>query len=201
MRRPTVLLAVLCGATLAACGDDGGEQRAAPPASTVESSPRATPTPSVAPRGRSPFDLPAGVPSTPLRDRTSDEDRRVIAAWAAALGRGDVARAGASFADGARVQNGTPVIELNSRQERVAFNIALPCGARPTGYGSGDGYSIVEFALRDRPGGDCGGATGQTARCAIKVDDGKITEWYRLPDATGGDDVRPEIAPGTAREA
>ncbi|PTL60435.1 hypothetical protein [Paraconexibacter algicola] len=189
MRRSPALLAVALSLTLVACGgdeDDGG-RAAAPPAAAATPTPDPGTTTPRAPRGRSPLELPPGVPSTPRRPRTSQEDRDVITGWARALAAGDVAGAARFFARPSLVQNGTPVVRLDSFRSRVAFNLALPCGARPVRFGSGDGYSIVEFALSDRPGGDCGGATGQRARCAIKVDDGRITEWYRLPDDPADD--------------
>lgn len=191
MRRLLALSAVLCAAGLAACGDDGGEtgtSGAVDPSGTP--APRTTPqTPgpgtAPSPPAGDPLALPPGVPTTPVRDRTSDEDRRVIQGWLRALSAGDIAGAASFFAQPSRVQNGTPVITLRSAADRAAFNFALPCGAQGVRLGSRDGYTVVEFRLTDRPGGDCGAATGQGARGAIRVDDGKITEWYRLPDDPG----------------
>lgn len=205
MRRLSALVVALCALTAAGCGGDDPEDRSTAPSAgaTVAPAepPRSTPTPEAARPGQDPLALPPGVPSTPLRPRTSDEDREVIKAWAAALGAGDVREAAGYFAQPSLVQNGTPVIRLDTARSRLAFNLSLPCGAAPVRFGSGNGFSIVEFELRERPGGDCGGATGQRARCAIKVDDGRITEWYRLPDDPSAPAAPPEIEPGSASEA
>jgi hypothetical protein len=106
--------------------------------------------------------------------------------WSAALREGRVARAAAYFAQPSRVQNGTPVITLRSAAERTVFNASLPCGAVPIGLGAAGGYTIVTFRLVERVGGDCHGAAGNRARCAIRVRGGRITDWYRLADASPG---------------
>lgn len=199
MRRLLALSAVLCVVGLTACGDDGDDPggSSTPEAGGVQA-PRSTPAPpeqgaQTPPPAASALALPPGVPTTPVRDRTSDEDRRVIQGWLRALSAGDIARAASFFAEPSQVQNGTPVITLRSLTDRAAFNLALPCGARGVRFGSRDGYTVMEFLLTERPGGDCGGATGQSARGAIKVDDGKITEWYRLADDPGAGPDEPVV--------
>ncbi len=196
MRRLLALSAVLCVGGLTACGDDGDDAGGsqAPDAGGAQT-PRTTPIPPqqrTPPRGNA-LALPPGVPTSPVRDRTSDEDRRVIQGWLRALSAGDIVRAASFFAEPSQVQNGTPVITLRSLSDRAAFNLALPCGARGVRFGSRDGYTVMEFLLTERPGGDCGGATGQRARGAIKVDDGKITEWYRLADDPGASPSEPPV--------
>lgn len=81
------------------------------------------------------------------------------------------------------MQNGTPLVELTSTAEVRAFNGSLSCGSVLTsGLGARDGYTIAVFRLTSRPGADCGSGTGNLARTAIRVRDGKIAEWYRLPE-------------------
>ena len=45
------------------------------------------------------------------------------------------------------------------------------------------GFVIATFRLTERPGrGRCGSGTGATARTALLVRDGHITDWLRVPD-------------------
>ena len=105
----------------------------------------------------------------------------VVRAWADAVRRADVERAAGLFADGARVQNGGPVERLDTRERRLVWNASLPCGARITEIAGANGYAIVRFRLVERRGGSCGAGIGAPARVAMKIDDGRITGWYRLP--------------------
>jgi hypothetical protein len=125
--------------------------------------------------------LPGRVPRR--ADAAADPaDASVVRRWSAALRRGELARAAAYFAQPSKVQNGTPVVTLHSRLERLAFNASFPCGAVPTRYGASRGFTIVTFRLTERVGGDCKGAAGHRARSAIRVSHGHIAEWYRLAD-------------------
>jgi hypothetical protein len=110
---------------------------------------------------------------------------RVIRRWLAALDRGDVERAAHYFALPSTFQNaGTPVLHIDSEDERIAVNLSLSCGARAERTGGAGAYTIVLFRLVERggPGGGCGTGVGGTARGAILVSGGLIREWYRLPD-------------------
>jgi hypothetical protein len=110
---------------------------------------------------------------------------RVIRRWLAALGRGDIERAAHFFALPSKFQNtGTPVLHIDSEEERIAVNLSLTCGARAERTGAAGPYTIVLFRLIERtgPGGGCGSGVGGTARGAILVSGGLIREWYRLPD-------------------
>jgi len=158
-------------------------------------------------RGAGALALPAGVPTKASRRGAAPASRRVIDAWLRALRAGEIPQAAALFAQPSKVQNGTPVLTLDSIRERLAFNLSLPCGARAQRYGTNGRYTIVDYVLTERRGGDCGGAAGQPARGAIRVQDGHIAEWYRLaddPDADPSDPPlprQPEFDPGDAREA
>jgi hypothetical protein len=128
-----------------------------------------------------PLALPRGVP----RRATGSADAaatRVIAGWTRSLRRGDVARAARYFAIPSRVQNASPVLVLRSLEDARAFNLSLPCGARPVGAGGAGRFTVVTFRLTERVGGNCMGGAGRLARCAIRVAHGRIVEWYRLPD-------------------
>jgi hypothetical protein len=176
-----------------ALGCGGGEQSTVDPNDTTPGSPRvrAEPTPAV-----SPLDLPRHVPrrATGPADRAST---RVIRRWLAALNRGDVTRAAYFFALPSKFQNtGTPVLTVDSERERIAVNLSLNCGARAIQTGGAGRYTIVRFRLIERPGGECGAATGGTARGAILVARGRIREWYRLPNRPGGEPTAPAAPSG-----
>ena len=78
------------------------------------------------------------------------------------------------------------MLTIDIPAERIAINQALPCGAVPIKLGSAGAFTIVTFRLVERTGGDCSSAAGAKARTAIRVADGHIREWYRLPDEPGG---------------
>lgn len=124
---------------------------------------------------------PANVPQR-AAGPADPRSARVIRAWLRALDSGDIGGAADFFAQPSRFQNGTPVIVLRNRTDRVDANLALTCGARAVQLGRSGAFTIVTFVLVDRPGGECGSGVGQSARGAIRVTGGKIREWYRLPD-------------------
>jgi hypothetical protein len=173
--RPAAALAVALAALVAAgCG--GGASSTT--SSTATSSTQASPPPTAPPDDLA---LPSGVPdhATGPAQTTS---RRVINGWLRALRHGEVKRAAHYFALPSKYQNGTPVLTVDSEIEREAINVALPCGAVATSMGGAGAFTIVAFRLVKRPGGDCGSGVGGKARGAIRVERGRIKEWYRLPD-------------------
>ena len=105
----------------------------------------------------------------------------VVRGWASAVRRADFDRAAELFADGAQVQNGGPVERLTTPARKLVWNAALPCGAQVVEIGGANGYAIVRFRLVQRRGSRCDGAVGAPARAAIRVRDGRITGWFRLP--------------------
>ena len=111
---------------------------------------------------------------------------QVIEAWVDELRAGHVAAAARYFAFPSGVQNGTPPITLQGREDAVAFNRSLPCGARLVRARPLGRYIAATFRLTERPGaGSCGSGTGNLARTAFVVRDGKIVQWRRLPDPGG----------------
>ncbi|MBJ7519649.1 MAG: hypothetical protein JHC84_08140 [Solirubrobacteraceae bacterium] len=108
----------------------------------------------------------------------------VIRGWADTLRAGDVDAAADRFAVPSRVANGGPPERLTTRAAVRSFNAALPCGARLEGtQEDDDGFVIATFRLTARRGGtDCGEGRGAIARVAIRVRDGKITDWLRADD-------------------
>jgi hypothetical protein len=190
-RSVLALVAVLAATGAAGCGGGSGS------GSTVDRS-DTSPGNGVAPGTQSvPPDLalPSGVPQRATGPAES-ESVRVIRRWLRALDRGDVRRAAHYFALPSKFQNsGTPVLHIDSEDERIAVNLSLTCGARAEKTGGAGPYTIVLFRLVERtgPGGGCGTGVGATARGAILVSGGLIREWYRLPDAPA-----PASAPGSS---
>lgn len=164
MRSAAIALASL--AALAGCG--GGSK----------------PTREPAPRVSANRDLlvPAHVPRT-ARGAPDRQSVRVIARWLSALRSGDEARAASFWATGAKFQNATPVLTIDTPLEKLAIQRSLPCGAKISHAGGPAPFVVLDFVLTRRPGGNCGSGVGGTARGAIRVANGKIVEWYRLPDA------------------
>lgn len=213
LRIAPALLAVLLALGLASCGggDGNGPSASGPPADQgapdgsagAETTPQIPVSPSepdsATPDAGSSLALPAGVPTKEARPGAPRADRKVINAWLRALRGGDIERAAALFAQPSKVQNGTPVLTLDSPTERLAFNVSLPCGAKAKHYGTSGAYTIIEFVLTEREGGDCLGAAGNGARGAIRVQDGRIAEWYRLSDDPQAPPSSPPVQPREPR--
>jgi len=115
-------------------------------------------------------------------DRASEADR-VIRTWSERLRAGDVEGAAALWAVPSRAANGSPPLELSTLEAVEAFNEAFPCGSVVTDTRPGDeGFTITDFRLTMREGADCQGGEGGEASAAIRVRDGRITDWLRLPE-------------------
>ena len=130
----------------------------------------------------------SGVPSPESTPEAGAED--VIRDWADTLRRGDVEGAAEYFAVPATVANGTPPLRLKTRAEVEFFNRTLPCGAQVIATEAAPhGFVIATFRLTERPGkGRCGTGTGATARTALLVRDGHITDWLRVPGGGAAED-------------
>lgn len=183
-RRPIVVVLSLLALTLGACGggDDAGEngERAATTATAT--------TPGGGSGGGSGSDGRGGS-----RGEVDSADLAVVELWAATLQRGDVDGAARLFALPSAVANGTRPIALTTRAQVRAFNRTLPCGADVlSARAAARGFFVVTFRLTERPGGDCGSGTGNTARAAFHVTDGLIDHWLRVEDLDALD-----AAPGT----
>jgi hypothetical protein len=177
--RRSVVALLVSAMAVAACGGGSSGGKSAD-TSPDNGSSATTPTQSV-PRD---LQVPKEVPRRATRP-ASRSSTRVIRRWLAALDRGDVARAAHYFALPSKFQNfGTPVLHIDTEDERIAVNLSLTCGARAERTGGAGAYTIVLFRLVERtgPGGGCGSGVGGTARGAILVSGGLIREWYRLPD-------------------
>ena len=183
-RAAAVLLACL---PLAACG--GGSAQAPPAATTTvgQAPPATTPAPPGSPDDqiRRSLLLP---PRVPLRATgpASAAEVRVIRGWLDALRAGHVRAAARYFSLPARFQNLSTVAVMATFAQAVAVNRSLPCGARFLRAGDAGGFVVYEARLTNRPGGACGSGVGSIVRGAILIRDGKMIEWYRLPDKDDG---------------
>jgi hypothetical protein len=125
----------------------------------------------------------SGGGSGPRGSRALAADLAVVRQWATTLQRGDVDGAARLFALPSAVANGTRPIALTTRAQVRAFNRTLPCGADVlSARAAARGFFVVTFRLTERPGGDCGSGTGNTARAAFHVTDGLIDHWLRVED-------------------
>jgi hypothetical protein len=177
------LLLPLCAAValLAGCGGDDERVVRVPPEAVA-------PSPTV-PSTREPTDdevrralrLPGDVPLRADGDAPAPEEA-VVRGWLEALSAGRVAQAARLFAVPSRFQNFSTVARIRTPRQALAVTASLPCGAEVTEIGGAEGFVIYEAELTDRPGGDCGQGVGGVVRGAVRVEDGRMTEWYRLPD-------------------
>ncbi|MEA2253965.1 MAG: hypothetical protein QOG35_10 [Solirubrobacteraceae bacterium] len=182
-RRPAAALAAALAA-LAVAGCGGGSSSTTASNATSSAKGQAPPT--------DPLALPRGVPdhaTGPARAAS----RQVIDGWLRALRHGEIKRAAHYFALPSKFQNGTPVLTVHTEVEREAINVALPCGAVATAMGGAGTFTIVTFRLVERPGGNCAAGVGGRARGAIRVEHGKIKEWYRLPDRSPAAPTGPAV--------
>jgi hypothetical protein len=199
---PVAVVVLTAVTALAGCGS-GNDGRSASTASATTSGATAPSVPKQAnpatpfrPRGLRSLQLPAGVPTTSDGGAADAVSARVIKKWSAALSGGDIKRAARFFALPSKVQNGTPVVTLDTAEKRLVFNVTFPCGAKPTKLeAGGNGYTIVDFVLTERVDGNCGNGVGGKARTAIRVRGGHISDWYRIPDAAVSPSPSPSPPP------
>lgn len=201
VRRAQTAVLVVAGLAFAGCGDKAAPERAAAPDATTERpapapapapAPETSPAPAPDPRELLKLLVPKGVPTAPGGPAVP-EDLAVVKRWLAALTQGDIEAAADTFADGTLVQNLRAPTRLADRADRLAFNRQFPCGAEIVDASSVKGYLVVTYRLTDRVDSPCDGPGGRAAG-TIKVEGGRMTEWYRLPDpAQAGEPAGPEI--------
>jgi hypothetical protein len=109
---------------------------------------------------------------------------RVVRRWLEDLRAGHVAAAAKLFSLPARFQNLSTLAIIITPKQALAVTRSLPCGAKLTKSGGAHGWVVYEAELTDRPGGACGTGVGSVVRGAVLVRDGRMVEWYRLPDKT-----------------
>ena len=135
---------------------------------------------------------PAPEPSVKVGKRVTRREAAVIRGWSDTLRRGHVRRAARYFALPAVVVNGTPPLTIRTRAQAEQFNRLLVCGAKVVALERADGHRVLAtFRLTERPGGACGGGTGHLAHTAFLIRDGRIAQWLRTDDASGGAPATP----------
>jgi limonene-1,2-epoxide hydrolase len=156
--RPTILLTLILAILAASCGD-GSE-------TTI--------------RG-----VIKGQAKVPGGAERGDVD--VIDGWVSTLAEGDVEGAANYFAIPSTAVNGGVVLRIDSVEKAILFNRSLPCGAELVRAIPNGDRTVATFVLTERPGsGVCGTGTGQRARTAFRIEDGKIVQWRRVEGGGGG---------------
>jgi hypothetical protein len=131
----------------------------------------------------------SGAPSVP--GNADPAEVEVIDAWVRALDRGDNDAAADYFAIPSSTLNGI-LLEIRDRHDALRFNRSLPCGAHLIRAVAHGGYTVATFRLDERPGpGSCGAGTGDKAATAFAIEDGKITDWRRVPVPGEGSQAPP----------
>ena len=180
MRHATTL--ILSVTVLAGCG--GGDHKTTTTNTTPASS-------------NADLRLPAHVPRR-AAGQADPAAVKVIARWLRVLQHGDEAKAARFWATGAKFQNATPVLTIDTPIEKLAIQKSLPCSARIKEAGGPAPFVVLVFVLTQRRGGDCGTGAGHTARGAIRIAHGRIAEWYRLPDDPQQDQPDATVTEGGA---
>ena len=102
----------------------------------------------------------------------------VLRAWSQELNSGDNEAAAKLFAPGARVVQAGIVARLNTYEQAVAWNAALPCSGRIVSITSDGDTARATFVLGDRQASKCDGP-GQEATALVRVRRGKIVLWHQ----------------------
>lgn len=187
---------LLFAALLAGCGSNNGG---------LDYSLR-TPPPyvggvSIAPKGQQPVDRK-------MSKADADRYKPVIAGWANAVRRGDIAAAAGFFDLPAIVyQPGRAALQVNTPQIAEAFNASLPCGAKLIGTNPDGRYVVGTFVLVAVGRTKCA-AAGQTARVGFVFGDKRrprrFTEWWQVgdqPNSITGPKQRPRaLTPATVSD-
>ena len=123
----------------------------------------------------------------------------VIRGWSDALRTGHVRAAAGYFRVPSEFINGPgDAYVIHSLGAAVAINAQLPCGAKLISVKQQRRFVNALFRLTTRTGrgatpGGCGSAVGQTARVDFLIRDGKIVQWVRAPDNSGGGSGAPTV--------
>jgi hypothetical protein len=140
---------------------------------------------------------PASHAAAAVRGNADPESVRVISAWAAELRQGRLQAASRLFALPSRVQVSvdSQVFTLRHRNQVVAFESVLPCGAKLLRADRRGRFVNALFLLSDRADSPCD-APGASARVAFVVRGGLITEWLRAPSEPNDPGTQATPAPG-----
>ena len=122
----------------------------------------------------------AAAESEPDTAGADAADVKVISDWADTLSEGDAEAAAEFFALPSVAENGPLVTAIETREDAIAFNESLPCGATVVAAETTGSFTTATFELLERPGGDCGPGVGGSAATSFTIEDGKISEWRRI---------------------
>jgi hypothetical protein len=186
--------AMAAAAAITVCGCGSGSHRAAHTTSAPAGASGTGAGSSAAPSGGAPGDgQHITLPSPgPTGKAAAPAAIQVIRAWADSLRRGDVRAAARYFAVPSEMINGpdasgmVSVLPIRSRNEAVAANATLPCGATFLRADQRGRYVNVLFRIGPRTGlgGGCQGPRG-TGRVNFVIRGGSIAQWIRARDETG----------------
>lgn len=109
----------------------------------------------------------------------SSSAEEVVRAWSKALNAGDNDRAADLFASGAKVSQGDVTIRLETHEDAVRFNAALPCDGTIVNLETKDDTVTATFLLSDSETAPCDGP-GQEATALFTIRDGKIVSWQQV---------------------
>jgi SnoaL-like domain len=110
---------------------------------------------------------------------SGESPESIVRAWSDALNAGDNEAAANLFAPGAQIVQGGRTIRLETHDEAVAWNSALPCSGRIVEIEADGDTVTATFLLDDRTTSPCD-APGAEATAAFHLEDGKIVLWHQL---------------------
>jgi limonene-1,2-epoxide hydrolase len=111
----------------------------------------------------------------------SPSPESVVRAWSHALNSDDNETAAKLFARGAEIVQPGAVLTLETHQQAVAWNAALPCSGKIVHISAAGNTVTATFVLGDRPTSKCDGP-GERTTTVMRVKDGKIVLWHQTGD-------------------
>jgi limonene-1,2-epoxide hydrolase len=108
----------------------------------------------------------------------SPSPESVVRAWSHAVNTDDNETAAKLFAPGAEIVQPGTVLTLETHQQAVAWNAALPCSGEIVRISAAGDTVTATFRLGDRRTSKCDGP-GERATTVVKVKDGKIVLWHQ----------------------
>jgi hypothetical protein len=103
----------------------------------------------------------------------------VVRAWSKALNAGDNEAAADLFAPGAQIVQSGRAVRLESHEDAVAWNAALPCSGKILELSTEGDTVTATFLLDNRTTSPCD-APGAQATAAFRIEDGRIVLWHQL---------------------
>jgi hypothetical protein len=118
------------------------------------------------------------VPALSACGSTERSAESVFRAWSQELNSGDNEAAAKLFAKGARVVQPGLVLRLQTYEQALAWNAALPCSGKIVSMTANGKIARATFVLGDRQTSKCDGP-GEKASALIRVRKGKIVLWHQ----------------------